>query len=66
MKTALLCLVLTGLSGCSKPAQRFVPMPRGDNDPPLVLDTKTGQFCKGSPRQSSIFPLCYDLYKGKE
>jgi hypothetical protein len=30
-----------------------------------VLDTKTGQFCDGWPRQNSVFPLCHDLYTGK-
>jgi hypothetical protein len=62
-------LALLGLIGCtigcSSKYQRFVPMPRTGDDPPFVLDTKTGQFCNGSPRQSSVFPLCYDLYTGK-
>lgn len=73
MKTVVLCLVLIGLSGCSKPIQRFVPVvvpgyhdDLGDEPAAtFVLDTKTGQYCNGGPKQLSVFPLCYDLYTGK-
>ena len=65
MKTPIVLLIATAITGCSSNCQRFVPMPHGDNDPPFVLDTKTGQYCVGSPKQASVFPLCHDLYIGK-
>jgi hypothetical protein len=74
MKFPLLCLILLCLTGCAKPGQRFVPIvvpgyhddAAGAVSPSVfVLDTKTGQYCNGSPKQSSVFPLCYDLYTGK-
>ena len=65
MKILLICLLLVGLAGCSCNCQRFVPMPRSGDEPPFVLDTKTGQYCVGNPEQASVFPLCHDLYTGK-
>jgi hypothetical protein len=74
MKILLFSLVLFCAVGCSRPVQRFVPIvvpgyhddAAGAVSPSVfVLDTKTGQYCNGSPKQSSVFPLCYDLYTGK-
>jgi hypothetical protein len=73
MKTSFLCLFLVGLTGCSSPIQRFVPVvvppyhdTSGEESPGVfVLDTKTGQYCTGTPKLRSIYPLCYDLYTGK-
>jgi hypothetical protein len=74
MKILLLCLLSLGLAGCAKPIQRFVPVvvpayhddAIGEVSPDvMVLDTQTGQWCKGSPKQASLFPLCHDLYIGK-
>jgi hypothetical protein len=74
----LLCLVLVGLTGCSRPVQRFVPLvvpayhddAAGSVSPDIMaLDTKTGRACNPfMPRkgQSSTLPLCYDLFKGKD
>jgi len=74
MKTLLLSLLLVGAVGCAKPIQRFVPVvipgyhddAIGEVSPDaMILDTQTGQWCKGSPKQTSLFPLCHDLYTGK-
>jgi hypothetical protein len=68
-------LLLVGLTGCAKPIQRFVPVvvpgyhdeALGEVAPDaLILDTKTGQWCKGSDKAKSALPLCYDLYKNKD
>lgn len=61
MKISLLCLLLLVAAGCSKPVQRFVPLPDG-----LALDTKTGRECRADPHAINNLPLCYDLYKGKD
>jgi hypothetical protein len=61
MKVSALCLLLLALSGCSKPIQRFAPLPDG-----LALDTKTGRDCRANPLNGTSLPLCYDLYKGKD
>jgi hypothetical protein len=74
MKISFLCLFFIGAVGCAKPIQRFVPVvvppyqdtSGGESPTVFVLDTKTGQFCSGNPKQLSQFPLCYDLYKGKQ
>ena len=65
MRILALFLLVSSAAGCSCNYQRFVPMPRAGGEGPVVLDTKTGQFCDGYPRQSSVFPLCHDLYTGK-
>jgi hypothetical protein len=74
MKVLLFCLVLVGVAGCGKPIQRFVPVvvpgyhddASGEMSPEaMILDTQTGQWCKGNPKQPSLFPLCHDLYTGK-
>jgi hypothetical protein len=65
MRKLAFSIVVCCLTGCGYNCQRFVPMPRAGDEGPFVLDTKTGQFCDGSPRQNSVFPLCHDLYTGK-
>lgn len=74
MRILSVLLLLCGTAGCSSNYQRFVPIvvpgyhdeTVGSVSPSvMVLDTKTGQYCSGSPKQSSLFPLCHDLYTGK-
>lgn len=64
MKILALFLIVSSAAGCSCNCQRFVPMPRAGAEGPFVLDTKTGQFCDGAPRETANFPLCHDLYTG--
>ncbi len=61
MKILLLSLLLIVAVGCSRPIQRFAPLPDG-----LALDTKTGRDCKADPHAGNNLPLCYDLFKGKD
>jgi hypothetical protein len=80
MKMLSLCLFLLigSMAGCSRNRQRFVPVvvPEDSKAPSdifgerapyvLILDTQTGQWCKGSNDKSkSPYPLCHDLYTGK-
>lgn len=76
MKAAVTCLLAFALAGCSRPAQRFVPLvvpayhddAAGSVSPStMALDTKTGRACDPLPPHKPVGPLpaCYDLYQGK-
>lgn len=61
MKLSAALLLLVCATGCSKPAQRFVPL--GEN---AALDTKTGRACNPFPQGKggpTTLPFCHDLYK---
>ena len=74
VKLIIALFVCASVLGCSRNRQRFVPVVVpgyhddiiGNVSPDvLILDTQTGQWCKGSDKPKSSYPLCHDLYTGK-
>ena len=69
MKILATLLLLFLVTGCQRPAQRFVPM---GNDNGIALDTKTGLACNSYPKEPgdtgppNHLPICYDLFKANK